>query len=344
MKPEGFKLFSALCLVAALSFSVLAFPASLPDAFADEGTTHEMYYYIVRQGDCLWNLSQEFYNDEWKWPLVWGNNGYIANPNWIYPGDTIYLAYANKNAPEPSAAVVTEKPVSSSLTTLRVPRDLADTALLSEEGVKGAGWVLASEDGRALMAKGDQVFLEVSPSQEGGDSSVYQVLHRVRKIRHPLTGKDMGTLFRMMGSVEVVSRTDTSAARAKVLTSQGTIEAGDLLYAGATPEEEVYSKRAKRKLEGNIVAGLRPKDTITQHEVCFIDKGVLDGVEVGDSFWVLEKGRQVKGYGEGGKATIPDTRVALLVVIHAEKTASTALVTDSRKEFPVGAPVKSWTE
>ncbi len=343
MKPGRFKSFSIPWSVAVLSFIVFVFPL-LPPASAEEGENYEMYYYIVREGDTLWDLSEQFYNDEWKWPLVWGNNDYIASPHWIYPGDPIYLAYAPVSKPEAPAALGVEKPKISMLTTLRVPRDIADTALLSEDGVRGAGWVLASPDERVLMAKGDELYLEVPQRPKESDSSVYQVLRGVRKIRHPHTGKKMGTLYRMMGSVETLSQMDGQTARAKVLSSQGTIQAGDLLYAGTEPQKAVYSKLAKREMDGNIVAGLRTSERISQHDVCFIDRGILDGVEVGDTFWVLEMGRKVKTYGEGGKIRLPETKIALLVVIHAEKTASTALVTESRKAFTVGAPVKSWTE
>ncbi len=48
-------------------------------------------YYTVKKGDTLWDLSQRFNNDAWKWPGVWGKNKQLKNPHIIYPGQRIKL-------------------------------------------------------------------------------------------------------------------------------------------------------------------------------------------------------------------------------------------------------------
>ncbi len=48
-------------------------------------------YYTVKKGDTLWDLSQRFNNDAWKWPGVWGKNTQLKNPHIIYPGQRIKL-------------------------------------------------------------------------------------------------------------------------------------------------------------------------------------------------------------------------------------------------------------
>lgn len=47
--------------------------------------------YIVKEGDTLWDLSDEFLQDPFAWPDLWENNRHIQDPHWIYPGDSIYL-------------------------------------------------------------------------------------------------------------------------------------------------------------------------------------------------------------------------------------------------------------
>jgi len=47
--------------------------------------------YIVKDGDTLWDLSDEFLHDPFAWPDLWENNRHIQDPHWIYPGDSIYF-------------------------------------------------------------------------------------------------------------------------------------------------------------------------------------------------------------------------------------------------------------
>ena len=38
--------------------------------------------YIVKEGDTLWDLSDEFLKDPFAWPDLWENNRHIQDPHW----------------------------------------------------------------------------------------------------------------------------------------------------------------------------------------------------------------------------------------------------------------------
>lgn len=62
--------------------------------------------YFVKQGDTLWDISDEYLHDPFAWPDLWENNRHIRDPHWIYPGDSIYLgetADSAKAAPKPKS-------------------------------------------------------------------------------------------------------------------------------------------------------------------------------------------------------------------------------------------------
>lgn len=47
--------------------------------------------YTIKKGDTLWDISSKFLKDPFLWPQLWQRNPYIANPHWIYPGQSIRL-------------------------------------------------------------------------------------------------------------------------------------------------------------------------------------------------------------------------------------------------------------
>jgi nucleoid-associated protein YgaU len=39
--------------------------------------------HTVKDGDTLWDITQTYYGDPYRWPQVWSYNPEITNPHWI---------------------------------------------------------------------------------------------------------------------------------------------------------------------------------------------------------------------------------------------------------------------
>lgn len=67
--------------------------------------------YIVKQGDTLWDLSGEYFQDPFAWPDLWEKNRHIQDPHWIYPGDSLYMGEPQDSTTptEEKVAVVVKK-------------------------------------------------------------------------------------------------------------------------------------------------------------------------------------------------------------------------------------------
>lgn len=63
-----------------------------PQAWVNENAPRS---YIVQDGDTLWEIACKFLNDPGRWQQLWESNPAIKDPDRIYPGDIISLAYVN---------------------------------------------------------------------------------------------------------------------------------------------------------------------------------------------------------------------------------------------------------
>ena len=91
MNPKKRNMLPYLACTALLCLTMIGLVA-LEKVVAVEALSEAKAYYIVREGDTLWDITENFYEDPYLWPAVWGTNPHISNPHWIYPGDPIYLA------------------------------------------------------------------------------------------------------------------------------------------------------------------------------------------------------------------------------------------------------------
>jgi LysM repeat protein len=74
--------------------------------------TEEPSYYVIKQGDTLWDISNTFMKDPFLWPFIWKANPSISNPDLIYPGNKLAIpsmAPIERAMQEPEKEQVVEK-------------------------------------------------------------------------------------------------------------------------------------------------------------------------------------------------------------------------------------------
>jgi hypothetical protein len=60
--------------------------------------------HVIKAGDTLWALAQQYYGNAYLWPQLWESNTWITDAHWIYPGDVLLVEG------EAAAAAVVAKP------------------------------------------------------------------------------------------------------------------------------------------------------------------------------------------------------------------------------------------
>lgn len=336
-------------------------------ANAQEGTTSfggapgTPDFYLIQEGDTLWDISTRFLGDPYAWPQLWSVNEYITNPHWIYPGNRIYFSLGDAlNAP---SAGVSDPGVAS--TDGYVPADRPVTATAeaacdfpprfegSSSGVSvSAPGVLADEDALEIRGKvyksnvpglsigeGALVFLDMD---DVGDVECGDLLGIYRRQGKKVKGAggNLGRVYRVLGVAQVL-RVDDDIVTALVRDSWFEANRGDLVGTPVDVDLQVDVTKPSGDIEAKVVARLTNEQWLASTgETVFLDRGTNDGVDVGTSLYLVERreGSEVDSQEREDKR-LPEHVIGRVVVVRADAASSTAVVTNAARDIQVGARV-----
>ncbi len=324
------------------------------------GDENAVYYTIIRH-DTLWDISERFLKDPFKWPYLWKLNSYIKNPDLIYPGDVVKVVPfgAEEGAKRPAGLDIDSLPVVSltedGLPVVRLQPEvsavkpeapkgpaygsapLRKKGFISEKTPKGAGIILkAKDDEKMLLHRGDEVYLSFNEGQEVSEGDRYTIFKEGDIIKHPLTGKVMGHTIEILGSL-VVTGTN-SVVEGRVDNSFEEIGAGNRLMKYSEPPKEVRIRFSDAAIEGVVIASLE-NEFLSKGDILYIDKGSDDGIEQGRLLKVMRNKGSLRNPLTGKKVAIPDEEIGSVVVVEAGKGTSSCIVIKSIRAIKTGDTV-----
>jgi LysM repeat protein len=314
--------------------------------------------YTVKPGDTLWDITNSYLQDSFLWPKVWKNNQYIVNPDLIYPGNVIELPGGEaaqpethvetaKPAPAPPPRVVEEaapppegeKPVEITPPVQPVPAAKPiNMKLLAASGYimtdhRPAGVVVGSRDGRELSGRGDPAYLLPMDGTQPRVGDRFTVYRSVHKVYHPITGRYMGYLIRILGQTEITGADpEEKTVTSKVVASYDAIHQGDFLMSPPAPEDSVDQTAPpppNGPVEGYIVEVKEDRVDQSKFDVVYLDRGRQDGVRSGDQFTIIRAGEKTSLFSPGGGVRLPRRVIGELQVISVQDATATAKVVNS---------------
>lgn len=293
--------------------------------------------YLVEQGDTLWDICEEFFEEPWSWPTVWALNPHVTNPHWIYPGDVLRLKLPS--GPQQALPGMPLPAVSYTVGTTEASHVSMNEGFIAEKDMERSGTIRWSRVSRKYVAQGDDVYLDLKHHDKariGDQFSIYKVLNDVV---HPETGDVLGRKIQMLGIVEV-KRVDEHVATANIVRSFSEIERG----ARVTPLMNHYHVVSPRQnlidLTGSVVDSFRELRELGQFHLLFVDKGAKDGVQVGNRFFVMRRGDGFLELEEERTEKLPWEQIGEVLVVETQDRNSTAIITRSTEEIHVGDRVE----
>lgn len=329
--------FISITLVAVSYAQTANSPKNLDGVEEDE----DGYYYTVKKGDTLWGLSRKFFNSTWMWPDLWGKNKQLPNPHWIYPGQRIRLI----PKPKPTA-MPTEAP--SEVVTIEqeieeppyfVYAAIDQIGFIRKEEVIPIAQILAEANNEQFINQGEKVYIKRLGQQRLTPGHMYTIYRPMGEVANPANdnklggkylggeGNRLGKEYKMVGLVEITKNEDEFDI-GRIIHSYRKILVNDLLMPYRKKSPKITLRESQEGIDGQIIGTPENNRLIAANFIVFINRGSVDGIEVGQEYSVyeFEKIEQVDVKNDIGS----------LIVLHVEEAASTALITYSSKSMHPG--------
>lgn len=315
-------------------------------ALADELTLKQGHpeTYVVRKGDTLWDISNVFLSDPWRWPQLWHVNPQIENPHLIYPGDRLNLVYIDGKPRlvltrgqdvrlDPRVRVTPLEQAIPAIPLEAVNPFLNRGRIVQSGELEGAPYVLSGKEGHIIAGAGDEIY--VRGRLDGGSAS-YGIYRRGDTFVDPDTNELLGIQARDIGTGKLLdSQGDVGTLALNRSTEE--VRRGDRLL----PEEErrinaVFFPSAPASDTSGYLLGVEGGvNQIGFMNVVVISKGDRDGLEEGNLLAIYKTGETVRDPVTGDMVKVPDFRAGLLMVFRTFERVSYGLVLRAERPLKV---------
>lgn len=201
------------------------------------------------------------------------------------------------------------------------------------QGLKAEGELVGAKDSKTIFCRGDIVYLQLSKAEVASDEWV--LYRKIKKVRHPKTGKLLGDLIEITGAIKVIERNEDTAT-AQVVHSKEAISMDDEIAAlGALLRSSTPSEPVSFDKKGGVIAEVRD-DRLSngEHDIVYIDQGWKNGILPGDQFEIIHGGEKA------GAGRIPKRSVGRLLVLTSQRETATARITLSSEPISKGDPLQ----
>jgi hypothetical protein len=356
----------------ALAAAVLAIPAQAAPAAAGPHCSFRPNapdQHLVVKRDTLWDISGKFLEHPWCWPEVWGmNRDEIRNPHWIYPGQIIYFdrAHGRLTLTKPgsgdadaglppvtklSPQVRTEeleRGAISSIPSGAIEPFLTQPLVIEPHELDAAPRIAAAPETRVYLAEGDRIY--VRGALNGATS--FQVFRPGKALVDPDTGKVVAHEAAYVGAAKLVKEAGPGVDVHSFVVTSSVQEMGvgdRLLPTPPMPMRNYVPHAPARPITARIMAMASESNYAAQSQVVTVNRGALDGLDVGSVLQLYHLGKTIqdpggsKGFLGFGKSTMrmPDEQFGELFIFRVFGHVSYGLVMQVTLPVEVGDVAKS---
>jgi hypothetical protein len=363
---KNFSTVSVRIAVAALFAGVLAAPAQAAPKTCNFRPNAPDQHLVVK-GDTLWDISGKFLEHAWCWPEVWGlNKQEIKNPHWIYPGQIVYFdrktgrLSLNKPGSDGSEGANGNLRLSPQIRTEGLGKDaiasissdvidpfLSQPLIINANDLAAQPRIVSGSEGHFYLGKDDKVY--VRGNLKGGSS--FQVFRPGTPLKDPDTGKVLAYEAVYLGTAKLQTEAKPPADVHTFIIASSKMEMGvgdQLVLAPPTAIRNYVPHPPDRPVSARILGVYSGVTYAGQNQVVSINRGSLDGVDVGSVLQLYNKGKVVKDrtaktsmMGQSPMIKLPDEESGTLFVFRVFNNISYGLIMQVTTPVEVGDVAKS---
>lgn len=341
-----------------------------PAATLQAQTPQVQKEHVVKKGDTLWDIARFYFNDPYRWPLIYdANRNVVRNPHWIYPVEKLIIPGMRRDsllgtpvAVVPVAAMAPQGPQRSRFYAGPVDTTRAVTLITSErDRLKlvqplewmGAPWIADSASLGILAAvfkpfdprdQGDKLPQQFHPRDRlyikmlGATAKKGDRLLAVRLTHH---GSLLG--WGMIVQPMAVLRVDSigpNTALVMIINQFGDLRTGDpIMPLPATPHlPSDQMTDVTGGPTGAILDFLVRQPLYSTTDIAFVSLGGAQGITIGDELLAyLPRTTPSPKHPE----ILPEQPIATLRVVRVtDKTATVRVLTLKNSSLERGLPVR----
>ncbi len=288
--------------------------------------------YIVEEGDTLWDIAEQFFDDAHFWPTLWAFNPQITNPHWIYPGDWVVIVPISMIGSGPGFVWASSRYTQQATEVMVVARS---RGFIPERTFKESGKIRHSREEKQLLGQYDEVYMEFyipKKIKRGEEFTVYKI---EGEVFHPISKERMGYKVKHLGVTKVLGA-EKRFVKGLLFTTYEEIERGDLVTDIFQHQFVVGPKANKVDLDAVIVDAFEETNYLGEHHYVFLDKGRNDGVQAGNRFVVVTRGDGYVEVAKKDRDDLPEENVGEIMIVEPYDNTSLGIITRSVNEIKVG--------
>ncbi|AOY58049.1 LysM: peptidoglycan-binding protein [Desulfococcus multivorans] len=321
-------------------FAMASYAADNENRVRDEAVT----YYIVQEGDTLWDISNLFLASPGYWPEIWSINSRIPilNPHLIFPGQRIRL-YGRGPTPQTiggEASPPAEPPRIAARRYFHYP-SIHRIGFIQNDPARSLGVIFKVRGNKEMISMTDVVYIQASGETDLAVGDRYTIYRASTPIFDPAGKTVIGVQHLLTGTVEVL-RKSPDYILGRIIQSFRDIRIGDRLMPIEERSPDIPLTDSITGLSARIIAAEERTAIMGEHDIAFIDKGALDGVRPGQKYGIFEPTHVRLPETSEGKSTndfVVRSEVGKVIVLLTRPTAATCLITHSLQSLNAGLAV-----